>query len=282
MARKVPELCKAYTPGKTDQDIGVRLSRLEHIIEMALPQFFSSGTPSSSAAFWDRRRSGSTGFDDDIQSQHEEQDPSGGTFQSGKWYGNSASGSVATASVLEQVGLKFRTYYSVISKRTSQLANAVAPNSSSEYRSPGGSSQLRPGNGVGHKSPNESLHIVESIRQDSEPSAADRLKSLVQDCGVSPHKLSELLQELPPQRFSDVLIDYYFSQMYVFESLVNQWTCLDNSIVTGLAILSPNATSAHPILQYARMALVLTRMMSASFHCCLSFSPFLCDLPQII
>lgn len=73
---------------------------------------------------------------------------------------------------------------------------------------------LRPGNGQG---PNgHSLHIIESVRQDSEPSAADNLKSLVQDCGVSPHKISELLQELPPQRFSDVLIDYYFSSMYVF------------------------------------------------------------------
>lgn len=48
---------------------------------------------------------------------------------------------------------------------------------------------------------------------DLEPSAADNLKSLVQECGVSPHKISELLQELPPQRVSDVLIDYYFTSM---------------------------------------------------------------------
>jgi len=38
-------------------------------------------------------------------SQADDEDPSGGTFQSGKWYGNSASGSVAGASVLEQVYL---------------------------------------------------------------------------------------------------------------------------------------------------------------------------------
>lgn len=50
---------------------------------------------------------------------------------------------------------------------------------------------------------------------DLEPSAADNLKSLVQECGVSPHKISELLQELPPVRVSDVLIDFYFSTMYV-------------------------------------------------------------------
>lgn len=51
------------------------------------------------------------------------------------------------------------------------------------------------------------------IGEDLEPSAADNLKSLVQECGVSPHKISELLQELPPTRSSDVLIDYYFSSM---------------------------------------------------------------------
>lgn len=48
-----------------------------------------------------------------------------------------------------------------------------------------------------------------------EPSAADNLKTLVQECGVSPHKISELLQELPPLRSSDILIDYYFRSMYV-------------------------------------------------------------------
>lgn len=51
------------------------------------------------------------------------------------------------------------------------------------------------------------------IGEDLEPSAADNLKSLVQECGVSPHKISELLQELPPTRLSDVLIDYYFRSM---------------------------------------------------------------------
>lgn len=105
MARKVPDLCKAYTPGKADQDLSARLSRLEHIIEMALPQFCTPGTPYSSLdtnPLNERRRSMSVG-DDDTRSQTEEQDPSGGSFQSGKWYGNSALGSVAPASVLEQV-----------------------------------------------------------------------------------------------------------------------------------------------------------------------------------
>jgi hypothetical protein len=64
------------------------------------------------------------------------------------------------------------------------------------------------------------------IGEDLEPSAADNLKSLVQECGVSPHKISELLQELPPSRSSDVLIDYYFSSM-----CVNVLQCMGHSFI---------------------------------------------------
>lgn len=105
VARKVPELCKAYTPGKTDQDISARLSRLEHIIEMAMPQYCSSGSLGLFTEINNERQRSISPAEDDNRSQTEEQDPSGGTFQSGKWYGNSALGSVAPASVLEQVGL---------------------------------------------------------------------------------------------------------------------------------------------------------------------------------
>lgn len=106
IARKVPELCKAYTPGKADQDLNARISRLEHIIEMALPQFCSPGTPVSYAldqSSLAARHSTPSNGEDDTRSQTEEQDPSNGIFQSGKWYGTSASGSVAPASVIEQV-----------------------------------------------------------------------------------------------------------------------------------------------------------------------------------
>jgi len=105
VARKVPELCKAYTPGKADQDLNARISRLEHIIEMALPQYCSPGTPTTyggEQCASTRHRTPSIA-DDDNRSQTEEQDPNGGIFQSGKWYGNSASGSVAPGSVIEQV-----------------------------------------------------------------------------------------------------------------------------------------------------------------------------------
>lgn len=145
----------------------------------------------------DRHRSLS-GQEDDNRSQTEEQDPSGGTFQSGKWYGISASGSVAPASVLEQ------------------LQNAVMPTSNLKDRDTLGQnfrdSKVRSGAG------SSSDPIVNGFKLDSsvdsfESVAADNMKSLVQECGVSPHKFSELLQELPPSRVSDVLIDYYFNSI---------------------------------------------------------------------
>lgn len=81
------------------------MARLEHIIEQALPQFFNSASQSSYTSTDRHGRSSSYGADEDNRSMTDEQDPSGGTFQSGKWYGNSASGSVAPASVLEQVNV---------------------------------------------------------------------------------------------------------------------------------------------------------------------------------
>jgi len=105
VARKVPDLCKAYTPGKPDQDIHLRLARLEHIIEIALPQFASaSGFSSKDGWSRERIRSLSPSADTGAHSQADEDDFGGGTFQSGKWYGTSASGSIAPGSVLQQVG----------------------------------------------------------------------------------------------------------------------------------------------------------------------------------
>ncbi|KAF9075739.1 fungal-specific transcription factor domain-containing protein [Rhodocollybia butyracea] len=169
VARKVPELCRAYTPGKSDQDIsllGVRVARLEQIIEMALPQF--AGLENMQL---ERRRSISM-TEDESRSQHEDQDASGGAFQSGKWFGNSASGSIAPASVLDA------------------LQNAVMPPKESS-----------------------STDTFRSVVPVLEPSAADNLKTLVQECGVSPHKIPEILQELPPLRTSDALINYYFTSL---------------------------------------------------------------------
>ncbi|KAJ3528509.1 hypothetical protein NMY22_g9383 [Coprinellus aureogranulatus] len=195
VARKVPELCKAYTPGKADQDLSARIARLEQIIEVALPQYWhgnpslnpisntigNSSTPESSL-LRERRRSPSI-LDEDNRSQAEDQDPSGGRIQSGKWYGNSASGSIAPDSVLEQL-----QHVVPMSEREHLLHRDNATN---------GTGLLPTHNGA---------------KADSEDDVeAENLKSLVQECGVSPHKISELLQELPPRSVCDILVDHYFS-----------------------------------------------------------------------
>ena len=43
--------------------------------------------------------------DDDDGSQAEEGDVGGGSFESGKWFGNTVSGSVAPGTMLEQVSM---------------------------------------------------------------------------------------------------------------------------------------------------------------------------------
>ncbi|KDR83690.1 hypothetical protein GALMADRAFT_236024 [Galerina marginata CBS 339.88] len=238
VARKVPELCKAYTPGKADQDLNARISRLEHIIEMALPQFCTPETPNSYTMEHNsasgRHRTPSNGEDD--RSQTEEQDPSSGIFQSGKWYGASASGSIAPASVIEQiehVGVPSSSLHERDSSRPS-IADNMDPsfemNPSSHRRS--------------------SMDIV---GDDPEPSAAENLKSLVQECGVSPHKISELLQELPPVRVTDVLIDFYFSTINWtrYPISVQDFRSAYASICTcgsGVAAASPHDVRFLPLL----------------------------------
>ncbi|KAH9951597.1 hypothetical protein B0H21DRAFT_684345 [Amylocystis lapponica] len=187
IARKVPELCKAYTPGKTDQDIHVRLARLEHIIETALPQYCSHGhssTPfSDGGGGYDRRRSLSPGADDGNRSQPEEEDPNGGMFESGRWYGKSASGSIAAPVVLEQ------------------LQHMVVPNGRSEPMSPGSAAtQLQA----------DLFRNETRLLAAPEPSAADKLKLLIRDYGFHPNKVSELVNELPARNLSQLLVDHYF------------------------------------------------------------------------
>ncbi|KAF7775966.1 transcriptional regulator family: Fungal Specific TF [Agaricus bisporus var. burnettii] len=185
IARRVPELCKAYTPGKADHDVNARIARLEQIIENALPQFWA-GNSMQHDANGSVQRSSPSIAEDDNRSQPDEQDPSGGTFQSGKWYGNSASGSVAPGPVLEQL---------------LHVPSLV------DGETVGDDLRGLNGQALTQKPP------LTSIEEDLEPSAADNLKSLVQECGVSPHKISELLQELPPLRVSDVLVNYYFTSI---------------------------------------------------------------------
>ncbi|KAG8761465.1 hypothetical protein FRC14_003878 [Serendipita sp. 396] len=153
VARKVPELCKGYTPGKSENDLHLRIARLERIIEQALPNyahdtFSDHGSPSPHQE--GRSRASSPG------------DPAtkGGSLHSGgTYFGNSALGSLSSMPILEQ------------------LQNGGLPPALDE------------------------------------PSPSDNLKSLVQECGVAPHKLPELVQELPPKALCEVLIDYYFTSI---------------------------------------------------------------------
>jgi hypothetical protein len=118
----VPELCKAYTPGKTDQDLPQRVFRLEQIIEAAFPNLaqydpaIGQSIPGLPMGFMN-----TGGADDDeSRSQTEESDPAAahapvqqGRMVDGKWYGETVSGSVAPGSVLEQVRFCQKNFSSV-------------------------------------------------------------------------------------------------------------------------------------------------------------------------
>ncbi|KAF9055342.1 hypothetical protein BDZ89DRAFT_1153117 [Hymenopellis radicata] len=175
IARKVPELCKAYTPGKADQDLGVRLARIEHIIEMALPQYCGPTSPGSSS--YETHPYNDFRMDEDNRSQPDDQDPSGGSFQSGKEH--------CPGSIIEQL----------------------------QHALPGHSSEQDDKLHVRFSTLQQGIASTSHIDSVTETTAADNLKSLVQECGVSPHKISELLQELPTLRTAKVLIDYYFESV---------------------------------------------------------------------
>lgn len=56
--------------------------------------------------------------------------------------------------------------------------------------------------------------------EDFDSFAAERFKNLVQDRRISPHILSELLQNLPPQALAGPLLDHFFSTMFVWYLLL--------------------------------------------------------------
>lgn len=83
------------------------------------------------------------------------------------------------------------------------------------------------GEGSGHATRSASTDHLTSGAFSSEPhknsivtaieqSPADKLKALIQECGVAPHKISELMHELPPRSLADKLVDFYFHAMYAF------------------------------------------------------------------
>lgn len=107
VSRKVPELCKAYSPGKPDQDVHSRLARIESVLEAAVPQLWSQSDNSFN------RGSTSPGLEDDVGIP-EGNDNMTGVFYRGSWLGSSAVGSIASPIVLEQVNLISNTYSFVL------------------------------------------------------------------------------------------------------------------------------------------------------------------------
>lgn len=43
--------------------------------------------------------------------------------------------------------------------------------------------------------------------------AAENLQRLITECGVSPTKVAELVQELPPKDFANILVDWFFAKI---------------------------------------------------------------------
>ncbi|KAK7695857.1 hypothetical protein QCA50_000495 [Cerrena zonata] len=226
VARKVPELCKAYTPGKTDQDIHLRIQRLEKIIEAALPQYWTSSSLNPSHDSNGHLRQQTPGADDDTRSQPDDEDPSGGFFETGKWYGTSASSIVSAPVVLQK------------------LQNMVDANAHADGRTAArvaSDEQL-----------NAAIAQPEAKRELSltiEPSPADKLKALVVECGVPAHKLPELLQEVPPRNLSDKLIDFYFGSINWTRYPISEKdfrTCYAS--IHEITILNPNDVRFLPLL----------------------------------
>ncbi|KZS97957.1 hypothetical protein SISNIDRAFT_436686 [Sistotremastrum niveocremeum HHB9708] len=245
IARKVPELCKAYTPGKSEQDLHLRLSRIENIIERALPHLAKDADLESGFADGSlgRQRSPSGSPDDDA----DDDDGAAGRLTSGRWHGVSAIGSVSSGPILEQlqtimpqgnIGQQDSAIRDSIShlSRLSQCSKELALASRHLSAARGGDAaslaaataiidavrhyadpvdpEGGSGSGVGALlNPAGADRLAMPTFLEDAHSAAERLKSLIQDCGVSPHKVSELIQELPPKRITDALVDHYFSNL---------------------------------------------------------------------
>lgn len=182
---------------------------------MALPQYWSQGGGSNSYSDFngnsDRLRSHSPSGDDDRGSQADDEDV--GVFESGRWFGASASGIVAAPAMLEKVRriLDVRHGTDTDPSSSGQLQNMV--------ESPSAAPEREHGHSHSHslsidQLPSDIFHSEsKALLGPSDSSPADNLKRLVQECGVAPHKISELLHELPPRNMTDKLVDLYFTHM---------------------------------------------------------------------
>jgi hypothetical protein len=80
-----------------------------------------------------------------------------------------------------------------------------------------------------------------------EPSSSDKLKNVIEECGMSLQSLQDLLRELPSQESSERLIDYYFDWMFVFKKIHFHGISNLQIVEIGPATLSLNAISAQLI-----------------------------------
>ncbi|KAK4688108.1 hypothetical protein P7C73_g1993, partial [Tremellales sp. Uapishka_1] len=136
----------------------------------------------------------------------------------------------------------------------------VAPDVERDEQEGGGSTEPEDGLGKAAKGWLGDLHgcVPETLKQkekitimvDAHGTPAERLQRLITDCGVSPHKLAELVQELPPKPFADRIIDYFFSKLnivrypidermfrIVYEDLYTKSNNVDPSNVRALPLI---------------------------------------------
>ncbi|ORY27664.1 fungal-specific transcription factor domain-domain-containing protein [Naematelia encephala] len=89
-----------------------------------------------------------------------------------------------------------------------------------------------------------------NIQVDFHGTPAENLQRLITDCGVSPHKVAELVQELPPKAFADRILDWFFAKInYIrypiderlfrasYEDLYNPSTSLNPTNVRALPLV---------------------------------------------
>ena len=68
--------------------------------------------------------------------------------------------------------------------------------------------------------------VLDVVGHEAEPSTDDNFLTLLEKSGFSPHKIAELLDELPSSRTANVLVDFYFSTMYVMSHFYSSDTYL--------------------------------------------------------
>ncbi|WVR04131.1 hypothetical protein IAU60_001130 [Kwoniella sp. DSM 27419] len=98
----------------------------------------------------------------------------------------------------------------------------------------------------------ETMSVNDKVKMklDIHGTPAENLQRLITDCGVSPHKVAELVQELPPKHFADRIVDWFFHKLNFvrypidersfrasYEDLYNKSTAVDPSNVRALPLV---------------------------------------------